>query len=39
VTQFIFVQADRGDAPVISLYSKFGTREEALHFDIKIAEA
>jgi aminoglycoside 3-N-acetyltransferase I len=34
----IFVQADRGDSPAISLYTKLGTREEVLHFDIKIAE-
>jgi aminoglycoside 3-N-acetyltransferase I len=33
----IFVQADRGDAPAIALYSKLGVREEVLHFDIKIA--
>jgi aminoglycoside 3-N-acetyltransferase I len=30
----IFVQADRGDAPAIALYSKLGTREDVLHFDI-----
>lgn len=30
----IFVQADRGDGPAIALYSKLGTREEVLHFDI-----
>jgi len=33
----IFVQADRGDAPAIALYSKLGTREDVLHFDIEIA--
>jgi len=33
----IFVQADRGDAPAIALYSKLGAREDVLHFDIKIA--
>jgi aminoglycoside 3-N-acetyltransferase I len=32
----IFVQADRGDAPAIALYSKLGTREDVLHFDIPI---
>ena len=30
----MFVQADQGDAPAIALYSKLGTREEVLHFDI-----
>ena len=30
----IFVQADRGDAPATALYSKLGTREDVLHFDI-----
>lgn len=34
----IFVQADTGeeDLPAIALYSKLGTREEVLHFDIRI---
>lgn len=34
----IFVQADMGieDGPAIALYSKLGTREEVLHFDIGI---
>ena len=32
----IFVQADHGDDPAISLYSKLGTREEVLHFDIGV---
>jgi aminoglycoside 3-N-acetyltransferase I len=32
----IFVQADRGDAPAIALYTKLGRREEVLHFDIPI---
>jgi len=31
----IFVQADYGDDPAISLYEKVGQREEVLHFDIK----
>jgi aminoglycoside 3-N-acetyltransferase I len=31
----IFVQADYGDDPAIELYTKLGTREEVLHFDIK----
>lgn len=30
----IFVQADYGDDPAITLYQKLGTREEVLHFDI-----
>lgn len=30
----IFVQADPGDEPAIALYTKLGTREEVLHFDI-----
>lgn len=34
----IFVQADTGieDAPAIALYTKLGTREDVLHFDIPI---
>lgn len=32
----IFVQADQGDAPAIALYSKLGTREDVLHFDIAV---
>lgn len=31
----IFVQADGGDDPAISLYSKLGVRAEVLHFDIE----
>ena len=31
----IFIQADYGDEPPIALYSKLGTREEILHFDIQ----
>lgn len=30
----VFVQADKGDDPAIALYSKLGTREDVLHFDI-----
>jgi aminoglycoside 3-N-acetyltransferase I len=33
----IFVQADIGDIPAIELYTKLGTREEVLHFDIAVA--
>ena len=32
----IFVQADRGDAPAIGLYTKLGVREDVLHFDIPV---
>ncbi|MBL9002784.1 MAG: AAC(3)-I family aminoglycoside N-acetyltransferase [Myxococcales bacterium] len=32
----IFVQADPPDEPAVALYSKLGTREEVLHFDLPI---
>ncbi|HRN85404.1 MAG TPA: GNAT family N-acetyltransferase, partial [Hyphomicrobium sp.] len=32
----VFVQADRGDDAAIALYSKLGTREDVLHFDIAV---
>ena len=32
----ILVQADHGDDPAISLYTKLGVREDVLHFDIKV---
>lgn len=32
----VFVQADAGDAPAIALYTKLGTREDVLHFDIPV---
>jgi aminoglycoside 3-N-acetyltransferase I len=32
----ILVQADYGDDPAIALYSKLGTREDVLHFDIGV---
>jgi aminoglycoside 3-N-acetyltransferase I len=32
--EVVFVQADYGDDPAIALYSKLGTREDVLHFDI-----
>jgi aminoglycoside 3-N-acetyltransferase I len=35
----IYVQADHGDAPAISLYEKFGAREEVLHFDIAVTRS
>ncbi len=31
----VFVQADHGDDPAITLYTGLGTREDVLHFDIK----
>lgn len=36
----IFVQADTGveDQPAIELYSRLGTREDVLHFDIAVGE-
>ena len=34
----IFVQADYGDDPAIALYSKLGSREEVLHFDIEMTQ-
>lgn len=30
----IYVQADYGDNPAIALYTKLGSREDVLHFDI-----
>lgn len=30
----IYVQADLGDDPAIALYTKLGSREDVLHFDI-----
>jgi aminoglycoside 3-N-acetyltransferase I len=32
----IYVQADYGDEAAITLYSKLGTREDVLHFDIAV---
>ena len=34
----IYVQADYGDDPAIALYTKLGSREEVLHFDIEPEE-
>lgn len=31
----IYVQADYGDDPAIALYTKAGTREDVMHFDIE----
>lgn len=35
----IYVQADYGDEPAIALYTKLGTREDVLHFDIAVERA
>ncbi len=35
----IFVQADLGDEPATALYTKLGTREDVLHFDIQPTSA
>ena len=32
---FIFVQADLEDEPAVALYTKLGSREDVLHFDIR----
>lgn len=32
----IFVQADYGDAAAVALYTKLGTREDVMHFDIAV---
>lgn len=32
----VFVQADYDDPPAIELYTKLGTREDVLHFDIAV---
>ena len=32
----IYVQADHGDDPAIALYTKLGTREDVMHFDIPV---
>ena len=32
----IYVQADLEDSPAIALYTKLGTREDVLHFDIAV---
>jgi aminoglycoside 3-N-acetyltransferase I len=32
----VYVQADHGDEPAIALYTKLGTREDVLHFDIAV---
>ena len=32
----VYVQADHGDEAAIALYSKLGTREDVLHFDLPV---
>jgi aminoglycoside 3-N-acetyltransferase I len=34
----VYVQADYGDEPAIALYTKLGTREDVMHFDIPVRE-
>jgi len=34
----VFIQADADDTPAIELYSKLGTREDVVHFDIAVPE-
>lgn len=34
----IFVQADPPDVPAVALYTKLGSREDVLHFDIAVTE-
>ena len=31
----IYVQADYGDDPAVALYTRLGTREDVMHFDIR----
>ena len=32
----VYVQADYGDEPAIALYTKLGSREDVMHFDIDV---
>ncbi len=34
----VYVQADRGDVPAISLYESLGTREDVHHFDFLVSD-
>lgn len=34
----VYVQADKGDAPAIALYTKLGAREDVMHFDISLED-
>jgi aminoglycoside 3-N-acetyltransferase I len=33
----IYVQADYGDGPAVALYTRLGTREDVMHFDIEVS--
>ena len=33
----VFVQADHGDDPAVALYTKLGTREDVMHFELPVA--
>ena len=35
----VFVQADLGDEAAIALYTKLGTREDVLHFDLPVEKS
>lgn len=35
----IYVQADYGDDPAVALYTRLGTREDVMHFDIRVLPA
>ena len=32
----VFVQADHGDDPAVALYTRLGTREDVMHFDLDL---
>lgn len=32
----VYVQADYGDEPAVALYTKLGTREDVMHFDLSL---
>lgn len=32
----VYVQADYGDDPAVALYTKLGTREDVMHFDLPV---
>jgi aminoglycoside 3-N-acetyltransferase I len=32
----VYVQADYGDEPAVALYTKLGTREDVMHFDLPL---
>jgi len=35
----VFVQADHGDDAAVALYTKVGTREDVIHFDITLSRS